>query len=177
MVRLPSPRRSKQRESHDADRDDRTIGTKTSGSDGGNAGGSVHATKIEEATERAADTIRKAAARAAADRAHARARTSALASLTLVCGTVAVLAVATGALAKVGVVLGVVALLIGVGGLTATGKHYPYLAGRMEAVVGALLAAAAIVVGVLAAMGALPDINTEANLVQRLYDALPGWLR
>jgi len=177
MVRIISPRRSERHESRDADLDGRPVSSKTSGSKGDRATEPEHTVKIEKATERAADTIRKAAARAAADRAHARARTSALAGLTLVVGVVAVLAVATGALAKVGVVLGVVALLIGVGGVAATGKHYPYLAGRMEAVTGVLLAITAIVGGVLAAMGRLPVVDTQANLVQQLHDALPSWLR
>jgi uncharacterized membrane protein HdeD (DUF308 family) len=136
-----------------------------------------HSTKIEEATERAANTIRKAAARAAADRAHARTRTSVLAALGLVLGVIAATAVATGVLAVLGIVIGVLALLVGVGGLTATGNHHPYLAGRIEAVAGLLLAAAAIVIGILAATGALPALDTDTNLVQRLHDQLPGWLR
>ena len=41
----------------------------------------------------------------------------------------------------------------------------------------AILVAAAIVVGILAATGALPALDTDTNLVQRLYDQLPGWLR
>jgi hypothetical protein len=138
--------------------------------------GEEHSTKIEEATERAADTIRKAAARAAADRAHAKARTSVMASLGLVFGVVAVLLVATGALAMLGVVLGVIALLVAVGGITSTGNHYPYLAGRTQTIVGLLLAVAAIVIGILAVAGALPAVDTDTNLVERLHERLPSWL-
>jgi hypothetical protein len=177
MVRIISPRRSEKHESSDADPDGSPVSTKTSGSKDARATAPEHTVKIEKATKRAADTIRRAAARAAADRAHARARTSALASLTLVLGVVAALAVATGALAKVGVVLGIVALLVGVGAMAATGKHYPYLAGRMEVLTGMLLATAAIVGGILAAMGTLPVVDIQANLVQELHDALPSWLR
>jgi hypothetical protein len=136
-----------------------------------------HSTKIEEATEKAADTIRKAAARAAADRAHARSRTSAMAGFGLVLGVIAVLAVATGLLAVIGVVIGVVALLISVGGVTTTGNHYPYLAGRIEALIGVVLAAAAVVVGILVVVGALPALDTETNLVELLHEQLPSWLR
>lgn len=136
-----------------------------------------HSTKIEEATEKAADTIRKAAAQAAEDRAHARSRTSAMAGLGLVLAVVAVIAVATGRLAVVGVVIGVLALLVSVGGVTATGNHHPYLAGRIEALIGVVLAAAAVIVGILAVIGALPALDTDTNLVERLYEQLPSWLR
>jgi hypothetical protein len=136
-----------------------------------------HSTKIEEATEKAAATIRKAAARAAEERAHARTRTSVMAGLGLVLGVVAVLAVATGLLAVIGVGVGVAALLISIGGVTATGNHYPYLAGRLEALIGVILAAAAILVGILAVVGALPALDTDANLVEQLHEQLPSWLR
>jgi hypothetical protein len=138
--------------------------------------GAEHTVKIEEATERAAGTIRDAAARAAADRAHARARTSALASIALVLAVVAALAVATGALAAIGVGLAIVALLFAIGGLSATGRRYRFLAGRTEAILGMVLATAAIVVGGLAIAGVLPGLDTDTNQVERLHDWLPSWL-
>jgi|SRR5690606_1190424 len=140
------------------------------------SGDPEHTAKIEKATERAAGVIRDAAARAAADRARIRARTSALASLSLVLGVVAALAVATGALVVLGVAVGVLAALTAVGGLSATARRHPYLAGRTEALIGMLLAAAAVVTGVLAITGVLPGLD-DTNQVERLRDVLPGWLR
>lgn len=137
---------------------------------------SEHNVKIEKATERAAAAVRKAAAQAAADRAHARARTSALAVLGLVLGVVAVLAVLTGALAALGIAVGALALLAGLAGLSASGRHYSYLAGRNVAVVGLLLAVGAVVLGILAVTGVLSAIGTDTNQVERLQELLPSWL-
>jgi hypothetical protein len=136
----------------------------------------THSAKIDEATEKAADAIRDAAARAASDRAHARARTSALASIGLVLAVIAALAVATGVLAVLGVGIGIVALLFAIGGLSATGRRYRFISGRGEAVAGVLLASAAIVIGVLAITGALSGLDTDTNQVERLADWLPSWL-
>ena len=138
--------------------------------------GYAHSTRIEQATEKAAEAIRDAAARAAADRAHARARASALASIALVLAVAAVLIVATGVLAMIGVGVGVLALLFSIGGLSATGRQYRFIAGRGEALVGLLLATAAIVVGILAITGVLPGFDTDTNVVEQLHDWLPGWL-
>jgi hypothetical protein len=136
-----------------------------------------HSEKIEEATEKAAVAIRDAAAQAAADRAHARARTSALASAALVVAVVAALIVATGALVVIGVIVGVVALALAIGGLSATGRRYSFLAGRTQAVIGLLLATTAITVGILAIAGVLSELGPDTNQVERLGDLLPGWLR
>jgi hypothetical protein len=138
--------------------------------------GYEHSTKIDEATEKAADAIRDAAARAAADRAHARARTSAGASIALVLAVAAALIVATGVLAVIGVGVGVLALLFAIGGLSATGRRYSFLAGRGEALIGLLLATAAIVVGILAITGVLRGFDTDTNVVEQLHDWLPDWL-
>lgn len=135
-----------------------------------------HSAKVDKATEQAADAIRDAAARAAADRAHARARTSALASIGLVLAVVAALVVATGVLAVIGVAIGVIALLFAIGGLTTTGRRH-FVAGRGEAIFGILLAAVAIVVGVLAISGVIPEVGTDTNQVEQLRDMLPSWLR
>jgi len=135
-----------------------------------------HATKIEEATERAAVAIRRAAESAAADRAHARARTSGLAATALVAGVVAALALATGALAGLAIVIGAVAALAAVGGLSATGRHYAFLAGRFMAALGLVLGVAAVVVGILAVGGVLPSLDADTNQVEQLRDLLPTWL-
>ncbi len=164
MVRIGSIRRSEGNDAHSADRDDGDVNAK-------------HNAKIEKATERAADEIRDAAARAASDRARIRARTSTLAGVGLVLAVVAALTVATGALVVLGVAVGVLALLAALGAFAATGRRHPYLAGRSQAIVGLLLAAAAIVVGILAITGVLPGLDADTNQVERLRDALPSWLR
>lgn len=166
MVRIGSLRRS---DKDSTDRTDRGRGR-------GSAPDAKHSTKIDEATERAAVAIRKAAASAAADRAHARARTSALATISLVLGVVAALAVVTGALAALGVAVGALALLTALGGLSATGRHYAFLSGRLVAVIGLLLGAGAMVFGILAITGVLPALDTDTNQVERLREVLPTWL-
>jgi hypothetical protein len=185
VARLASPRRWWGRsESDEVDRDDRPDTTTRTATaerprdrrDSRDDGGYEHSAKIDEATEKAAVAIRDAAARAAADRAHARARTSAMASIALVLAVVAALAVATGALAVIGIGIGIIAVLFAIGGLSATGRRYSFLAGRTEAMVGMLLATAAIVIGVLAIAGVLPGFGTDTNQVERLQDVLPSWL-
>jgi len=181
MTRLATPRRwwgrSESDEVHPEDRpaDTTTTGRRRETVDDRDVG-YEHSTKIEEATEEAAEAIRDAAARAAVDRAHARAHTSALASIALVLAVAAALIVATGVLAVIGVGIGVLALLFAIGGLSATGRRYRFIAGRGEALVGLLLATAAIVVGILAITGVLPGFDTDTNVVEELSDQLPGWL-
>jgi hypothetical protein len=180
MTRLASPRRWWGRsESDEFDPEDRPADTttgrrreKVSDRDVGYK----HSTKIEEATEKAAEAIRDAAARAAVDRAHARARASVLASIALALAVAAALIVATGVLAVIGVGIAVLALLFAMGGLSATGRQYRFIAGRGQALVGLLLATAAIVVGILAITGVLPGFDTDTNVVEELSDRLPGWL-
>jgi hypothetical protein len=182
MTRLASPRRWWARSESDQVHhpEDRSTDTTTTGRRhvkiDDRDGGYEHDTKIEEATEKAAEAIRDAAARAAADRAHAQARTSALASIALVLAIAAALVVATGVLAVIGMGVGVLALLFAIGGLSATGRRYRFIAGRGVALVGLLLATAAIVVGILAIIGVLPGFDTDTNMVEQLHDWLPGWL-
>ena len=132
------------------------------------------ATNIERAAERAAAATHLAAARAAADRAHARPRTSAMATTGLVLAVVAVLAVATGALAAVGVAVGVVATLLAIGATAATGRRH-FLAGRTEAAIGVVLGLVAVVVGALALTGSLSWLDPDTNQVERLRDWLDSW--
>jgi hypothetical protein len=87
-----------------------------------------------------------------------------------------VLAVLTGALAALGIAVGALALLAGLAGLSASGRHYSYLAGRNVAVVGLLLAVGAVVLGILAVTGVLSAIGTDTNQVERLQELLPSWL-
>lgn len=133
-----------------------------------------YSTKVEKAAERAADETRNAAA-AAAKRAHARPRTSALASLALVLAVVAALVVAAGTLPRLGIAVGAVALLVALAGLPATGR-YRRRSGRTEVVIALVLAAAAIVIGALAAAGQLSWLDPDTDQVARLRDWLPGWL-
>ncbi|MPZ25998.1 MAG: hypothetical protein GEV12_06005 [Micromonosporaceae bacterium] len=136
-----------------------------------------YSTKVEQAAERAADATRTAAATAAAQQAHARPRTSALASLGLVLATAAALTVATGTLARLGIAVGGLAVLVAIAGLAASGRRRSGArAGRAVAAVALLLAVAAIVVGSLAAAGALSWLDTDTDQVARLRDWLPGWL-
>lgn len=182
MARLATARRrwgrSDSDEAHHEDRPaDAASTTQRHGAVDDREAGYVHSTKIDEATERAAEAIRDAAVRAAADRAHARARTSALASIALVLAVAAALIVATGVLAAIGVGVGILALLFAIGGLSATGRRYRFIAGRSEALVGLLLATAAIVVGILAMAGVIPGFDTGTDVVEQVHDLLPGWLR
>lgn len=97
-----------------------------------------------------------------------------LASLGLAVAMVAVLAVATGTLVRLGVAVGVVALLVALAGVPATAL--PRRVGRTEVLIALVLALGAIVVGGLAAAGALPWLDPDTNQVARLADWLPGWL-
>lgn len=131
--------------------------------------------RIEQAAERAAAATRTAAAVAAAERAR-RPRTSVLASLSLVAGVIAGLAVATGVLAGLGVAIGVVAVLLGLGGLAASGRRFRYVSGRTQATLALLIAIGAIVIGSLALAGNLSWLDPDTNQVARLREALPSWL-
>lgn len=179
MTRLASPRRWWGRsESDEVDRPTDTTNDQAAepAASRDASWAAEHNAKIDQATEQAAVAIRDAAARAAADRAHARARTSTMAGIALVLSVVAALAVASGALAAVGVGVGIVAILFAVGGLSATGRRYSFLAGRGQAVIAMLVAVCAVVVGVLAVSGQLAGFDTDTNTVDRLRDLLPGWL-
>lgn len=134
-----------------------------------------YSTKVEQAAERAADATRTAAA-AAAKRAHARPRTSLLAGLSLVLATAAVLTVAAGTLPRLGIAVGGLAVLVAVAGLAATARRSSNRLGRTEAMVALLLALAAVVVGSLAAAGALSWLDPDTDQLARLRDWLPGWL-
>lgn len=166
MVKLPTLRRSGS-EARTREREDPTQPQKP-------AEPPRYSTKVEQAAERAADETRNAAA-AAAKRAHARPRTSGLASLALVLAVAAGLTVATGTLARLGIVVGAVALLVALAGLPATGRHRRR-SGRTEVVVALVIAAGAIVVGALAAAGQLSWLDPDTSQVARLHDWLPSWL-
>jgi hypothetical protein len=127
-----------------------------------------------------AATNQAMADRAVADRADAereqaervmvgpRPRSSGLATVSLMLGVLAVAAVATGVLAAAGVAIGALAVLVGVGGISATGRRH--VAGRSEALFAVVLGLAAVVFGIMALTDALSWLSADTNQVSRLRD-------
>jgi hypothetical protein len=106
-----------------------------------------------------------------------RPRASLLAMGALVFGLMSALAVLSGILAGPGVALGVLGIVLGFGGLAATGRRH--VAGKADALLGLLLAMAAVVVGVGAFNGMLPWLDPDTNQVARVHDWLAAqvpWL-
>jgi hypothetical protein len=106
-----------------------------------------------------------------------RSRGSFAASLSLVAGVVAVLAVLTGVLAGPGIVLGAVAGLLGVAGLSASSSRH--VAGHTEATLAIVLGLGASVLGGLAMAGTLDWLSTETDGAMQLRDWLQArvpWL-
>lgn len=83
---------------------------------------------------------------------------------------------ATGTLARLGIAVGGLAVLVAVAGLAATARRSSARVGRTEAMVALLLGLAAVVVGSLAAAGALSWLDPDTDQLARLRDWLPGWL-
>jgi hypothetical protein len=99
-------------------------------------------------------------------------RASLLATLGLVCGVAAALLVLSGPLLGYGIGLAVLALILSVSGMHATGRRH--VAGRTDALIGMVLALAAIVVGVLALTGSLAWLGTDmepATTLRQWLDA------
>jgi len=106
-----------------------------------------------------------------------RARSSMMATLSLVIGLAAVLTVFTGVLAGPGVGLGLVAAFAAIGGISATSRRH--VAGKTDAVLGLALGLAAIVIGVLTLTGNIPWLDTGTDQVMRVrdwLDARASWL-
>ncbi|HWH00764.1 MAG TPA: hypothetical protein VNV66_15945 [Pilimelia sp.] len=99
-----------------------------------------------------------------------RPRASLLATLGLVVGLVAALAVLTGTLAGYGLGVGLLGLFLSVAGLSATRRRH--IAGKADALLGVLLSLGALVVGGLALFGVLPALSPETNTV----DTVRQWL-
>jgi hypothetical protein len=99
-----------------------------------------------------------------------RPRASLLATLGLILGVVGALLVLSGPLLGYGIGVSVLALILSLAGISATGKRH--VAGRLDAVIGMLLALAAIVVGVLALTGSLSWLGTDMHPV----DSVRHWL-
>jgi hypothetical protein len=86
-----------------------------------------------------------------------------LATFALVLGVVAVLAVLTGLLAGPGVAVGLFALILGIGGIAATGRRH--VAGKGDALLGVTLGLGSVVLGVLVLTGLVPWLDGESNMV------------
>jgi hypothetical protein len=92
-----------------------------------------------------------------------RPRSSLLATLGLILGVASALLVLSGPLLGYGVGVAVVALILSLSGIHATGKRH--VAGKTDALIGMVLALAAIVVGVLALTGSLSWLGTDMQPV------------
>jgi len=99
-----------------------------------------------------------------------RPRASVLATLGLIVGVAAMLAVLTGVLIGYGVALGVVGLFLSIGGISATGRRH--VAGKSDALLGAAFSVAAMVIGALALTGSLSWLSTQTDNVQQLREWL-----
>jgi hypothetical protein len=99
-----------------------------------------------------------------------RPRSSGLATMALVVAVLAAAAVATGVLAAPGLALGVVAVLLGVGGVSATGRLH--VAGRSEALFAVVLGLASVVFAIMAMTDSLSWLSSNTNEVSRLRDWL-----
>lgn len=97
-------------------------------------------------------------------------RASLLATLGLIVSVVAALLVLSGPLLGYGIGLAVIGLLLSLGGISATGKRH--VAGKSDALIGSVLALAAIVVGVLALTGSLSWLGTDMQPVTSLREWL-----
>jgi len=90
-------------------------------------------------------------------------RASLLATFGLITSVGAALLVLSGPLLGYGIGLAVLALILSLGGISATGKRH--IAGKTDALIGMILALAAIVVGVLALTGSLSWLGTDMQPV------------
>jgi hypothetical protein len=99
-----------------------------------------------------------------------RPRASLLATMSLVIGVVAAMALLTGLLAGPAVAVGAIAALVGFGGLSATTRRH--VAGKGDALLGIALGLGTVVVGTLALTGTLPMLDGDSNYVMAARDWL-----
>jgi hypothetical protein len=99
-----------------------------------------------------------------------RARASVVATMSVMFGLTAVLAVFTGVLAGAGVAIGMLAAFAGVGGIATTSRRH--VAGRGNALLGILLGLTAVVIGTLAITNSLSWLQVTTNEVARVHDWL-----
>ncbi len=106
-----------------------------------------------------------------------RPRASGTATLSLILGVLAGVAVITGNLAGVGIALGVLAALFAFAGIAATGRRH--VAGKTDALLGMLFGLAAIVFGVLLVTNTMSWLSVDTNLLTNLHTWLQShasWL-
>jgi len=106
-----------------------------------------------------------------------RPRASGLATLSVIVGLLAMVAVATGSMVTPGIGLGVIAALLAFGGVVATSSRY--IAGKADALFGMLFALAAIVFGVMSLTGAVSWLSPHTSLLVDLHQWLQAhasWL-
>jgi hypothetical protein len=106
-----------------------------------------------------------------------RPRASMLATLSLIFGVAAALALLTGILTGPAVAVGAIAALVGFGGLSATTRRH--VAGKSDALFGIALGLATVVVGALALTGTLALFDGDINYVTEARDWLQAqvpWL-
>jgi hypothetical protein len=99
-----------------------------------------------------------------------RPRTSLLATLSLMLGVVAAVALLTGVLPGPAIAVGAFAALIGLGGLSATTRRH--VAGKGDALLGIALGLATVVAGALALTGMLPMFDGGTDYVTAARDWL-----
>lgn len=99
-----------------------------------------------------------------------RPRSSLFATLSLIVGVIAVVAVFTGMLADLGVGLGIVAAVLSIGGLSATRRRH--VAGRFDAMLGLILGLVAIMVGILAVTNSLSWLSLDKDTIPPVRDWL-----
>ncbi|MEV4641586.1 UbiA family prenyltransferase [Actinoplanes sp. NPDC049548] len=97
-------------------------------------------------------------------------RASLLATLGLITGVAGTLLVLSGPLLGYGIGVAGLALVLSIAGIRATGKRH--VAGKTDALIGMVLALAAIVVGVLALTGSLSWLGTDMQPVNSLREWL-----
>jgi drug/metabolite transporter (DMT)-like permease len=102
------------------------------------------------------------------------ARTSMMATLSLIFGVAAAMTVLSGVLVRPGIALGLIAALFGIGGAAATRRRNK--SGRTDSVLGILLGLAAMVIGVLAATGNSSWLAADSDQVMRVHNWLQAHL-
>ncbi len=166
MARLGIPHRTRETDEADTQTVDRTDTERRPAVEDRPAGRTVHRPVEKTVAERPVERP----AEPPAERAPRWVRVSALATLGLIVGVVALATTMTGLLAPVGVAVGVLGGAISAGGLVGASRRG--VAGHSLALLGLLASIAAIVLGVLAVAGYLPWLDSKTDEVARLRDWL-----
>ena len=103
-----------------------------------------------------------------------RARASVVATIALMLGLTAALAVLTGVLAGAGIAIGMIATFLGVAGIVTTRRRH--VTGRGDALLGISLGLGAVVIGILTFTHNLSWLSVTTNEVARAHDWLALYL-